>query len=160
MDDDDEDGDGGGGESGGVLRKCAYCDLHTPLDTLVGVECAEGVSGEEALRLAKKMRMKRARKMLAERRMAPPQLCMPVVPEERVPAIMQCLIESAEPCEMEPNKAFFDRLKVHNFITQIISSSFHVKKMEKQNIFSFCYYLCFRPGLAHLYYIKNNSSKV
>ena len=75
----------------GEVRKCAYCDIHTPLDVLSPKTrrsiCSGSVASgdyEEALKQAKKMRMKKARKILAERRNAAPVVSMPVLPKEKI----------------------------------------------------------------------------
>jgi bromodomain and PHD finger-containing protein 1 len=79
------------------VRKCAYCDIHTPIDVLspdtrkkvTGLNSyGSAVEYEEAMKQAQKMRMKRARKILAERRNAPPQICLPVIPKERIQDII------------------------------------------------------------------------
>jgi bromodomain and PHD finger-containing protein 1 len=82
------------------VRKCAYCDIHTPIDVLspdtrkkvAGIgglnNYASAIEYEEAMKQAQKMRMKRARKILAERRNAPPQICLPVIPKERIQDII------------------------------------------------------------------------
>jgi hypothetical protein len=41
---------------------------------------------------AQKQRMKKARKILAERRNAPPQVCMPVIPKEKIQVLYFKLI--------------------------------------------------------------------
>ena len=89
------------------VRKCAYCDIHTPIDVLspdtrkkvAGLgglnSYASAIEYEEAMKQAQKMRMKRARKILAERRNAPPQICLPVIPKERIQDIVS-RIENVE----------------------------------------------------------------
>lgn len=79
----------------GEVRRCAYCDIHTPLEVLsprtrkaIGVGTGTNSANmnaecEEAMKNAQKLRMKKARKILAERRNAPPQVCMPVIPKEK-----------------------------------------------------------------------------
>ncbi len=68
--------------------------MHTPLEVLsprtrkaIGVKSGSSHNSaeyEEAMKNAQKQRMKKARKILAERRNAPPQVSMPVVPEDKI----------------------------------------------------------------------------
>lgn len=77
------------------MRRCAYCDIHTPFEVLspdtrkaIGVSSMTSTANmnaecEEAMKNAQKARMKKARKILMEKRLAPPQVCMPVIPKEK-----------------------------------------------------------------------------
>ncbi len=58
---------------------------------------------EEAMKNAQKARMKKARKILAERRNAPPQVCMPVVPKEKTEDIIGRV-------EFPDKREFFEKL--------------------------------------------------
>jgi len=92
------------------LKRRAYCDIHTPIETLSprtrkaiqstysGVEC------EEAMKRAQRMRMKKARKILAERRNAPPVVSMPVISKERCDEILNKYLN------IELKEKFFARL--------------------------------------------------
>jgi bromodomain and PHD finger-containing protein 1 len=83
------------------VRKCVYCDIHTPLDVLSpqtqkkikrkngnSLNWNDSVACEEALKQAQKERMKRARKILAEKRNAAPVVSIPVIPPDRIQEIM------------------------------------------------------------------------
>jgi bromodomain and PHD finger-containing protein 1 len=93
------------------VRKRAYCDLHTPVDVLSPHTRAEikksgaynSVEYEEALKRAKKLRMKKARKILAEKRNAPPVISLPVIPDERIKSIVQKV-------SIEDREGFFAKL--------------------------------------------------
>lgn len=82
------------------VRKRAYCELHTPIDVLSPKTRREilksgaynSVEYEEALKRAKRNRMKKARKLLAERRNAPPVISLPVLPAERIEDIKSKVI--------------------------------------------------------------------
>ena len=91
----------------GEVRRCAYCDIHTPLEVLSPQTrnsiCGTGIEYEEAIKKAQRMRMKKARKILAERRNAPPVVCMPVIPKERIQQII-------DKVEFENKQNFFDKL--------------------------------------------------
>jgi hypothetical protein len=98
---DKKSSNGGNNSSLIEVRKCAYCDIHTPLEVLspstrkkvmgglrgMGSGLVNTLECEEAMKQAQKMRMKRARKILAERRNAPPQICLPTIPVDRVQTI-------------------------------------------------------------------------
>ena len=72
------------------VKRCAYCDIHTPLEVLSprtrkSIGAAQSAADcEEAMKEAQKQRMRKARKILAERRDAPPQVCMPVIHAEKI----------------------------------------------------------------------------
>jgi len=99
----------------GEVRRCAYCDIHTPIDVLsprtrkaIGVSATAAGAAmtsecEEAMKNAQKARMKKARKILAERRNAPPQVCMPVVPKEKTEDIIGRV-------EFPGKREFFEKL--------------------------------------------------
>jgi bromodomain and PHD finger-containing protein 1 len=59
----------------GAVRKTAFCDLHVP-----GID--EDVTASE-IKEQSKEKMKKARKVLAERRRAPPVVSIPVISESR-----------------------------------------------------------------------------
>lgn len=61
----------------GAVRKTAFCDLHTP-----GLGDDGAVSAAE-IKAQSREKMKKARKILAERRRAPPVVSIPVIPEHR-----------------------------------------------------------------------------
>ncbi len=93
------------------LKRRAYCDIHTPIETLSprtrkAIQSAySGQECEEAMKRAQRMRMKKARKILAERRNAPPQVCMPVLPsKERCDEILDKYLS------IEKKENFFVRL--------------------------------------------------
>lgn len=67
----------GGSPSLGAVRKTAYCDMHTP-----GLFDEGNLSAGEVKALLKD-KMRRARKILAERRHAAPVVSIPVIPEHR-----------------------------------------------------------------------------
>ncbi|CAG2117326.1 unnamed protein product, partial [Medioppia subpectinata] len=79
------------------VKKAAYCDAHTPTDENGTVLSGVYSSGEEDSRLdnqrvkqtkAKfKEKMKKARKILAEKRSAIPQVSVPTIPSERLTKI-------------------------------------------------------------------------
>lgn len=78
------------------VKKCAYCDMHTPRDSLSPRTRADllksglaehELTSDEALKRAQKIRMKRTRKLLAERRNAPPVISVPCIPKERLDEI-------------------------------------------------------------------------
>jgi len=71
-------GEGAGGTASlGAVRKTAYCDMHTP-----GLFDEGNMTAAEVKALLKD-KMKRARKILAERRHAAPVVSIPVIPEHR-----------------------------------------------------------------------------
>lgn len=90
----------------GEVRKCSYCDIHTPLEVLSPKTrksvCKTGSywnnsDCKEALKLAQKARMKKARKILAEQRRAPPVICLPVISTEKIEDILKRVdLESKE----------------------------------------------------------------
>ena len=57
------------------------------------------------MKQAQKLRMKRARKILAERRNLPPTICLPVIPKERIDEIKNKLSDT-----VEDKNEFFDKL--------------------------------------------------
>lgn len=75
------------------VKKCAYCDMHTPRDSLsprIRADLLKSglaeheLTSDEALKRAQKIRMKRTRKLLAERRNAPPVVSVPCIPKDRL----------------------------------------------------------------------------
>lgn len=79
--------------SGVSIRKTAYCDAHTPADSdskpLVGADC--GILGESIRKAQSKAafreKMRKARKILAEKRSAAPIVSIPTIPPDRVQEI-------------------------------------------------------------------------
>lgn len=80
------------------VKKCAYCDAHTPRDSLSPRTRADllksglaehELTSDEALKRAQKIRMKRTRKLLAEKRNAPPVLSVPCIPTDRLEEIQR-----------------------------------------------------------------------
>jgi bromodomain and PHD finger-containing protein 1 len=96
------------------VRKCAYCNIHTPLDVLSPETRREiersgnpnSAEYEEALSRAQKIRMKKVRKMLKERRNAPPVVCLPTIPQNKIQ-------ELKEEVEIENKDSFFERLMAY-----------------------------------------------
>lgn len=92
------------------LKRRAYCDIHTPIETLSprtrkSIQSAySGAECDEAMKRAQRMRMKKARKILAERRNAPPVVCMPVISKERCDEIVSKYLN------IELKEKFFARL--------------------------------------------------
>jgi bromodomain and PHD finger-containing protein 1 len=99
--------------AGGEVLRCAYCHIHTPLDVLSpktrrAIESSgqpNSVEYEAALEEAQKVRMKRARKQLRERRNAPPVISLPVIPKERTTFITAKVEHEVQDCA-----SFFERL--------------------------------------------------
>jgi len=75
------------------IRKAAYCDAHTPADSdskpLVGQDC--GILGDSVKKAQSKAafreKMRKARKILAEKRSAAPIVSIPTIPPDRVQEI-------------------------------------------------------------------------
>lgn len=101
------------------VKKSAFCDIHTPLEALsqrtrdqlgIGRNGSYSVINhaecEEALRRAQKQRMRRARKILAEKRNLPPTICLPVLPKEKVNEIMNKIEDE----QMDRKAEFFAKL--------------------------------------------------
>jgi len=93
------------------LKRRAYCDIHTPIETLsprtrkaIQSTYSGAAECEEAMKRAQRMRMKKARKILAERRNAPPVVSMPVIPKERCDEILNKYLN------IELKEKFFARL--------------------------------------------------
>jgi hypothetical protein len=104
----------GASSSAGLVRKCAYCHIHTPLDVLSprtrkAIESSSSapnsIEYEAALEEAQRVRMKRARKQLRERRNAPPVVSLPVIPDESRMHIMEKVAHS-----VQQHESFFARL--------------------------------------------------
>ncbi|CAF0791118.1 unnamed protein product [Brachionus calyciflorus] len=82
----------------GEVRKCAYCDMHTPLEipspkskknnTKAGNPNSNSSDYKEIAKQAQKERMKKARKILAEQRKAPPVVSLPVISKEKIESIL------------------------------------------------------------------------
>ena len=92
------------------VRKCAYCDIHTPLDVLSptsGKSLSSMVPGsyeyKEAVKQAQKARMKKARKILAEQRKTAPMICLPVISNEKIASIL-------ENVDFDGKEKFMDKL--------------------------------------------------
>jgi len=71
------------------VRKTAYCDMHTP-----GLFDEGNVTPAEVKALLKD-KMRRARKILAERRHAAPVVSIPVIPEHRLCYISFIIVGSS-----------------------------------------------------------------
>jgi bromodomain and PHD finger-containing protein 1 len=65
-----------------IIQKTAYCDTHTPLNALT----SPGKTTEDA-REEQRERMKKARKMLAQKRVCPPVILIPTIPADKVQEI-------------------------------------------------------------------------
>lgn len=92
------------------VRKCAFCDIHTPLDVLsptTGKSLSSMVPGsyeyKEAVKQAQKARMKKARKILAEQRKTAPMVCLPVITKEKIETILSNV-------EFDCKEKFMDKL--------------------------------------------------
>ena len=84
--------DSGGNGPSVSVRKTAYCDAHTPADS----DCKPNVGAESSLgetirkaqsKAAFRDKMRKARKILAEKRSAAPIISIPTIPPERVQEI-------------------------------------------------------------------------
>ncbi|CAH1783682.1 unnamed protein product [Owenia fusiformis] len=92
------------------VRKTAYCDVHTPADTRFKPminsadenEDKDSVSAKEA-KLKSKQKMRKARKILAEKRNSLPAVSLPVIPQERVSKISSAI-------SLPKKQAFIQRL--------------------------------------------------
>lgn len=73
------------------IRKAAYCDVHTPADSdskpLVGESSLSEVIRKAQSKAEFREKMKKARKILAEKRSAAPIISIPTIPPERVQEI-------------------------------------------------------------------------
>jgi bromodomain and PHD finger-containing protein 1 len=73
------------------IRKAAYCDAHTPADSdskpLVGDHGIGEVIRKAQSKAAFREKMRKARKILAEKRSAAPIISIPTIPPERVQEI-------------------------------------------------------------------------
>jgi len=69
------------------LKRVAYCDAHTPVDILSPKSRASGA--EELLKKAQKARVKKARKIAAEKMCVAPVVNLPVLPDERLVGILE-----------------------------------------------------------------------
>lgn len=73
------------------VRKTVYCDVHTPADSdctpcLTGADSSEDDNKSASAKKAKeksKLKMKKARKILAEKRNALPVVSIPIIPQSR-----------------------------------------------------------------------------
>ncbi|XP_067934772.1 peregrin-like [Watersipora subatra] len=75
--------------SGLTIRKTAFCDLHSPANMKGSSMVANSESDADTKTAQEKSRLKmrRARKILAEKRNAVPVVSIPMIPEKRVQAI-------------------------------------------------------------------------
>jgi len=73
------------------IRKAAYCDAHTPADSdskpLVGDHGIGEAIRKAQSKAAFREKMRKARKILAEKRSAAPIISIPTIPPERVQEI-------------------------------------------------------------------------
>ncbi|XP_061178693.1 peregrin-like isoform X3 [Saccostrea echinata] len=77
------------------VRKTVYCDVHTPADSdcmpcLTGADSSEDDNKSASAKKAKeksKLKMKKARKILAEKRNALPVVSIPIIPQSRLSKI-------------------------------------------------------------------------
>ncbi|XP_043247226.1 bromodomain-containing protein 1-like [Amphibalanus amphitrite] len=70
-----------------IVRKAAYCDIHTPIDSDAKPQLDEAPMDSARKAQAKaesRQKMRKARKILAERRSALPVVSVPTIPPERV----------------------------------------------------------------------------
>ncbi|KAF2354546.1 Bromodomain [Trinorchestia longiramus] len=69
-----------------TVRKAAYCDMHTPHDADQGEEGEAGGAAKRAAeaKAAWRQKMKKARKILAEKRSAAPMVALPTIPPDRI----------------------------------------------------------------------------
>ncbi|XP_037785005.1 bromodomain and PHD finger-containing protein 3-like isoform X5 [Penaeus monodon] len=65
-----------------TVRKAAYCDMHTPADSDALDEIMDSAK-KAAAKAASRQKMKKARKILAEKRSAAPIVSVPTIPADR-----------------------------------------------------------------------------
>ncbi|XP_071448364.1 bromodomain-containing protein homolog isoform X2 [Hetaerina americana] len=87
------------GESTVLVQKTAFCDLHTPPDSEARPRVREKGDAKEESRL----KMKKARKILAQKRSSIPVISIPTIPPERI-------IEIAMLVDMPQRNYFIKRL--------------------------------------------------
>lgn len=80
------------------VRKCAYCDIHTPLEVLspnirkkLGKKGTNSTSLEDFLKRAQKTRIEKARRVLADKRNRPPVVNLPTISNERLKSITEAV---------------------------------------------------------------------
>ncbi|XP_042204766.1 bromodomain-containing protein 1-like isoform X2 [Homarus americanus] len=66
-----------------TVRKAAYCDMHTPADSDALDEIMDSAK-KAAAKAASRQKMKKARKILAEKRSAAPIVSVPTIPADRI----------------------------------------------------------------------------
>lgn len=78
------------------VRKCAYCDLHTPIEVLspeirkkLERKKISAACRDEFLKKAQKARMEKARRILAEKQNRPPIINLPAIPQDRIQSIAE-----------------------------------------------------------------------
>ncbi|CAF0890821.1 unnamed protein product [Didymodactylos carnosus] len=103
------------------IKRRAYCHAHTPLEHVTsktkGKTKKDNETGEEALRRIQKIRMKKARRILAERRKSDRSISVPVIPKEK----LQLVLEKVK---------FSDR---NNFIKRI-QAYWTLKRMSRSGV--------------------------
>ncbi|XP_045615896.1 peregrin isoform X4 [Procambarus clarkii] len=69
-----------------TVRKAAYCDMHTPADSDARPQLDEIMDSAKkaAAKAASRQKMKKARKILAEKRSAAPIVSVPTIPADRI----------------------------------------------------------------------------
>ncbi|KAK4301931.1 hypothetical protein Pmani_025958 [Petrolisthes manimaculis] len=69
-----------------TVRKAAYCDMHTPADSDARPQLDEIMDSAKkaAAKAASRQKMKKARKILAEKRSAAPVVSVPTIPADRI----------------------------------------------------------------------------
>jgi len=72
--------------AGLAIKKTAFCDLHTPTD-MKGSSMVANSESETDVKTAQeksRLKMRKARKILAEKRNAVPVVSIPIIPEKRL----------------------------------------------------------------------------
>ncbi|XP_063845225.1 bromodomain-containing protein 1-like isoform X2 [Scylla paramamosain] len=87
-----------------TVRKAAYCDMHTPADSDARPQLDEIMDSAKkaAAKAASRQKMKKARKILAEKRSAAPIVSVPTIPADRLtPSLYSGVVNSVPviPCE-------------------------------------------------------------
>lgn len=71
--------------AGLAIRKTAFCDLHTPAN-MKGTSMVANSESESDMKTAQeksRIKMRKARKILAEKRNAVPVVSIPIIPDKR-----------------------------------------------------------------------------
>lgn len=85
-----------------TVRKAAYCDMHTPADSDALDEIMDSAK-KAAAKAASRQKMKKARKILAEKRSAAPIVSVPTIPADRIQKLASLV-------NMEKRSQFMHRL--------------------------------------------------